>query len=330
MAKADITIHENTVPRPTVVDGMRIREDVLFTDRKGQENRSQAKNAGKLLARLSPVLNRVLGQDEAVLYAARMLAPCSLFEQFTFGWYVYYIGAVVLVFTNRRILHLRVDSKGNWLGVVRAVAYGDLAEAKAKGFLGGTLELKYRDGKKEKYWAIKGRDKKKLQVLLPAVLSASTGEGTERQGMVSLCPECLAALTPQVYVCGGCGLIFKDEKTMVRRSLWIPGGGYFYARQNFLGVLDFMAECYILLLFAVSLLLAVASWGEASTNPDDMDAAGALILAAILGGALALEKLLTIHHGRRFIREFISTGEKDPIKAQAAMSAAAGGGFRQG
>jgi hypothetical protein len=43
---------------------------------------------------------------------------------------------------------------------------------------------------------------------------------------------------------------------------------------------------------------------------------------------LAFEKLVTIHHGRRFVREFISTGQKDPMRMHSAAAGGVGTGWK--
>lgn len=321
MAKADVQVYLDQAPRPGSLNGLRIREDVAFTDAKGEENNRARKSATKVLEKIADVLARVMSQDESIFYAARVQAPIGFWEQYGMGWYVYRVTSTALVFTNRRILHFGVDSGGKWKGILKAVAYGDIAKAEPKGWLGGVLWLTYKSGKKEKYWNLRGGGVKKLKALLAVLLPASSAESTEAQAMVSLCPECLSPLAERVYHCARCGLVFKDEKTMVKRSWLIPGGGYFYSGQTFLGVMDFLAEAWLTVLALLMGFAAYATWGKpAPKNPDAMDATGALIMAGFLLALLAVEKLFTIHHCRRFIRDFISTGQKDPMRAQMAAA----------
>jgi hypothetical protein len=172
------------------------------------------------------------------------------------------------------------------------------------------MELRYASGLQEKYWAIRARDAKKLRVLVPVLRDAYRGQVTARQGMTSLCPECKTALTAGVYQCANCGLVFKDEKTVVRRSLLIPGGGYFYTGQHFLGVMDVIAEGYLLLLIAAFVLLAFLGDEPAAPGEEALTTLDALVFAGFIGFLLALEKLITIHHCRRLVRNFIPTTEK--------------------
>jgi hypothetical protein len=307
MANPDFRVHPEEPPRLGVLHDVRVREDTLNTNFRGQEKKGIRTRADKALEKLGAILRQVLGPEEVVLYVARCQAPVSALEQITFGWYIYYVTGTVLVFTNRRLLHFGVKRNGEWNKILRSASWGDVEDTKIKGWLSKTLELRYRTGKKEKYWNIGREDGKKLRVLLDALFAAGARESSPAQTMVSLCPSCTAELTPRVYQCAKCGLKFKDEKTMVSRSLIVPGGGYFYTRHWFLGVGDFLVEAYLLIMV---IILAASALGLIANPPGEtggepMKGAAAWIAAAFVAAILAAEKWLTVHHCRRFIREFI-------------------------
>jgi hypothetical protein len=287
--------------------GVPIREDTLSTDHQGEEKPKTRKRAEEVVEKLQEVLRKAVGPEEAVLYVARCQAPVSPFEQLTFGWYIYYVTATVLVFTNRRLLHFDVTRKGTWKRMLRAVSWGDIDQAKVTGWLSKYLELKYRTGKKERYWRLSREDGNKIKVLLEAIFAAGGRESTAAETVTSLCPDCLAELAPRVYNCPRCGLVFKDEKTMVRRSLLIPGGGYFYTGHWFLAIGDFLVEAYLLVLVVVFALFAVGVLVDTSTQPGEAPLAGgaAWIAAGFVAAILAIEKLLTIHHCKRFVHAFM-------------------------
>jgi len=318
MANLQLVVHAEQVPRLTTTEGVPLREDVAYSDHRGADKKGVRKEVTKNLAKLQAALAKVLEPEETVLYAARALAPMGWFEQFAFGWYSVYAAATTLVFTDRRMLHFLVNRKGEWRQSLRAVRWGDVESGEAKGWLGGTLELKYRNGRKEKYWQLKRREVRKLQVLVAKLLETGAGAGSTAQEMQSLCPECHAALIPRQYQCQKCGLVFKDEKTMIKRSLLIPGGGYFYTGQTFLGVMDFMAEAYLLVLL---LLFVVLTFAGDQTPPEPgeeaLTTAEALATTVVVAVILGVEKLFTIHHGMRSIREFIPTGRKEPVMPKA-------------
>jgi hypothetical protein len=305
------SVHPQHSARVASIDGVQVREDSLYTNEKGEEKKAIRKRAEKAVDKLQEILRKVIGPDEAVLYVARCQSPVSLFEQLTMGWYIYYVSQTVLVFTNRRLLQFQVTRDGSWKRALRSLQWGDVEQAKVKGWLSRTLEVNYRNGKKETYWRLSGGDGRKIKRLLESIWSAGALESTAAQGIVSLCPNCLVQLTPGVYKCNACGLVFKDERTMVRRSLLIPGGGYFYVGHWFLGIGDFIVEAYLLLLTVASLFLALVEPSPPSGAHQGFNGPTVLLTVAVFyGGVLAIEKWLTVHHCRRFIRDFIPADQR--------------------
>ena len=297
------TIYSNTVVRLVPADGIQVREDVSFSDAKGAEKPKLRKQKTKLLKSLQPALRKLLQPGEAVFWIARAQSPMTTVEQLSASAFTYYHTMCALVVTNRRMLHIPINNKVQWRRSARAAAWGDVAEVRVKGWLIKTLNLKYRDGQKEVYRNLVRADASKLKALLPILADPQTAEISNTGNMASICPECLASLTPSVYRCEHCGLTFKDEKTMVQRSAIIPAGAYFYTGHPLVGTLFAFVE--LILLFDLILGLATRNWDLAVT-------------AAIV---LAVEKLFTIYHARRFIREFI------PIEGSstAAIASSAGG-----
>jgi len=302
-------VHPEQSSRLGSPHGVRVREDTLYTNHKGQEKSGIRKRADKALDKLQEILRKMLGPEEVVLYLARGQAPATWFEQYTLGWYIYYVTATVLVFTNRRLLLFQVQRDGSWKKSVRAVPWGDVEEAKAKGWLSRTLRIKYRNGKKETYWGLGWGDGKKIRVLLEALSAVGAGETSAAGSIVSLCPNCLAELTPRVYECGRCKLTFKDERTMVRRSLLIPGGGYFYVGHWFPGLAGFIVEALFLYWTIMFGLAGLGIIKLALESPPGQAEASAPVVYLFSAGFTAfivtIAKLMTIHHCRRFIREFI-------------------------
>jgi len=304
-------IHPNQVPRQGAFNGVPIREDILFTDHKGVEKAGVRKEAEKTLESLHPVLARLLEPQETVLYVARAIAPLNALEQLTLGWYAYAMHSVVLVFTDSRLLRLRVRGKafGGWVWTrgVMSVRWGDVSRARVKGWLSRTLLFDYRNGKKERYWRIKAKAGKQLKLLLPALVPAQAAGATAAQGMVSQCPECVQILQPRVYQCAQCGLDFKNEKTLLWRNFLLPGGGYLYTGWTLLGVLHAIVDTALLLdigLFALYALRLVAppppGPGEAPTTPQS-----AAFVVGVVAFLFLFENSIAWLHNRRVVREFI-------------------------
>lgn len=308
MLRQDALLSENpnALPMLQPVEGVPARIDVAFTNKAGIEKSGIKKDATKALQKLAPVLQHMLAADEVVVYLAGGCAPMNGLQQYTFGYFAQFVSRVTLVFTNKRILAFRVDTKGKWLNSVRGVQFGDVQSAKLTGWLMRYLKLTYANGKKEQYWALKARDKAKLAVILPKLLQASAGTQTPAQAMQSLCPTCSAALVDKQYVCNGCGQRFRDEESLWWRA-FIPGAGYFYAKQTGMGVLHAIVDTIVLLEFVLLLVAAVT----------EKSAAEGWITAAWVLFILLLERSIALSHARRFVREFI------PIEGTAHSARAA-------
>ena len=242
---------------------------------------------------------------ESVFYIARGRRPLSLLEQLTAGWWTYLLASATVVFTNRRILFFPVKNDGSWKESVRAVQWGDVTEITATGWFTRNLAFKYRNGKTETYMSFSIGDGKKLAAIAPALIEAGAGEQSPAQGAVQLCPDCRGVLTPGIYRCGNCGLIFKDEKTMIWRSIFLPAGGYFYTGHPLIAIPPAIVELYILILVG----LALFDPNRRLQRKEDLT-----IVLAVFALSWGLETAVTILHCRRYIREFI------PLKRRAAAA----------
>jgi len=301
-----IPIHSDQSVRLSSHFGILVREDVAFANRKGVEKKGLRKRAEQALDKLQEPLRKILEPEEAVLCVARAQRLPGMFEQFFLGWYVAYLAPAVLVLTNRRLLHLSVKRNGSWNRGVRCARWGDMESAKLKAFLSPKLHIKYRDGKKEVYWRLRSDDGKRIRLLLDVLLPAAFDETSPTLSMTSLCPECRAVLTPGVYDCPGCGLKFKDEKTLLRRSLLIPGGGFFYTGHAFLGTLHFAVDLILLLQVVLWGGAAIGLWAIHEGRGQALAAReAALATAAILAVLLALHKGAITRITRNLVRGFI-------------------------
>lgn len=304
MPAADIRIHDNQVVRAVTTDGISVRSDVLSTNDKGEEKESVQKRTGKTLQKLCPALQRILQPGEAVLYAMPARSPLSVIEQLTAAWWTALLAACVIVVTNKRILFFPVKRDGSWRESVRAVSWGDVEEIKPKGLLVRNVSFKFKNGTKATYTNVRRVDAKKLSAIATAAIPGASGEQTAAHGFVRLCPDCCGVLTEGQYSCPACGLIFKNEKTMVLRSIFLPGGGYFYTKHPLIAIPPAIVEAFLVLE-----ILVILSSGLRSPKAVP-GLFGALLFLVIFWG---LETGVTILHCRRYIREFIPE-KRDPTR----------------
>lgn len=305
MPTTDIRIHDNQMARTVMADGISVRSDVLSTNEKGEEKESVVKRTRKVFRKLSPALLSLLFQDEAVLYAMPARSPLSVVEQLTAAWWTALLAACAIVVTNKRILFFPVKRDGSWRESVRSVYWGDLEEIKAKGWLVRNVSFKFKNGVKVTYTNFRRADAKKLAAIAAALIPSASGEQTSTHGPVQLCPDCHEILTEGQYSCPSCGLSFKNEKTMVLRSIFLPGGGYFYTGHPLIAIVPAVIEAFLVLQI---LLVGLAGFASPKAGPEFFS--GLLIL----GIFWAIETGVTILHCRRYIREFIPE-KRDPARA---------------
>lgn len=311
MPSADIALYPNQLPRVVSRGPVLVREDFLYTNPNGEEKAGPRKRSEKALDNLQAIIGKLLEPQEAVFYIARVIAPLSTFEQLTLGWQGYHMYGAVLVFTNRRILRFGVRNKGwrswTWRNTLHSVRWGDLADAQCKGLIAKTLRLKYRNGRKETYLGVSRADAKKIRTLLAALLPNAAGEASTTQEMISLCPECVATLTPRAYQCPQCRLDFKTERTLLWRTIFLPGGGYFYVGWKGWGVFFGFVELFFLFEFGFWLSVALGLVSPPSPGPNQPPYTVSVALATFVMMLFlyALETAIVYLHMRRFVREFV-------------------------
>jgi len=267
-------------------------ESTAFADHKGVPKRGVERLQRSLLANL-PRLEHFLESDERVKKLANAVSPTPILEQLTAGWIVFFINRAILVFTDRRILHIPTTPGLRYRDSIAEVRYGDCTDIRVRGT---TLIVDYHGGKRERFLSVGGSVRRWAKEFCKGLRfdeAAASGRPGETLRRRHLCPRCTSPLEAGVYECRSCRLAFKDAGTAIRRSIAIPGGGYFYTGHPLLGIGDFLVEAVLLLLFAMFLWNAVQG------------ASGAWAGVAFFGIALVIEKLITIYHAKRYVNEYI-------------------------
>ena len=174
-------------------------------------------------------------------------------------------------------------------------------------FLSRNLTLNFRSGETRQYWRFGWGEQKKVRQVVDGLRAHVTGESAAAGGMVSLCPNCLAALAPRNYKCQSCGVEFKDEKTLWRRALVVPGGASLCVGANALGVLRAIFEAILSLSILISLVGLISA-------PRGSAAESALVTSIFVECAvLFVDKLLAYYLA---LRKFaISSPSSDSAQA---------------
>lgn len=277
----------DTIYSNKTVMGLPVNKKFMFTNVKGVEKKGIKQRQTKLLKKLE-FLPRFLKEGEEIYLVTTGCSPVSLIEQITTGMIVFYIKRSMLVFTNKRILHIPTTVGYNFRHSIAQINFNDCDSIKMSW---GTLKIRYKNKKKENFIKIGGKERGKIKQLVQKI--NIKGEPSKHQQRFHRCPSCTRALPAVVANCPSCRLEFKSRPRAQLLSLLLPGGGYFYTGHWFLGLMDFLVE-------ALLIFLVITSYIE--PDPADPDPAATTIVLLVI---LAIEKLTTVYHATHYVREFI-------------------------
>jgi len=267
--------------------GLPVDREILFSNHKGTYKKGIEKRQTTLIEKIS-YIKPFLKEGEKIILVTTGCSPMTVLEQLLTGWIVFYIKRSILVFTSKRIFHIPTKMNYSYRNSIAQILYGDCHTIALKG---RTLVIEYKNGKKEKFYYIAWRERKKIKELLKTI--SLKGEQSKTKERTHLCPRCTKELIEDKYTCQYCRLDFKDKAEGKRISIIYPGGGYFYTGHPILGALDAITELILMILVVVALFDMVRG-----TN-------NVIVRIIFYGIALALEKLISVYHSNHFIKEYI-------------------------
>jgi hypothetical protein len=271
--------------------GLPVDTAVLFSDHKGRYKRRLERRQRKLLAKLGPIAP-FLGRSEKILHVFTGCSPTSPVEQMLTGTFLHPLKRSLFVVTDRRLLHIPTAMNWFYRGSIAQIMYNDCRQLR---IWGSTLIAGYKSGRTEKFRCIGAKGRKKARTLL--INTSLKGRATLTLERTHLCPRCTRPLIKNYYACPNCSLKFKKKSWATLLSIIFPGGGYFYTRHPFLGILDAFME----ILFAS--LLTLLSIAFLMSPLDDKWRLGQAIV--VCSTVLVIEKLSTIMFSSKSVEEFI-------------------------
>lgn len=289
----------DTVYSNKTVMGLPVKKGFIFTNAKGVEKKGIKKRQVGLLKKLE-FLPRFLKKDEEIYLVTTACSPVSLMEQMTSGAFVFYLKRSLLVFTNKRILHIPTTVGYNFRHSIAQINYNDCRKLNM-GW--GRLKIQYANKKKETFLYIHRKERAKIKQMIKKMdLQREPSKHLQRY---HICPSCARSLKVGQYTCPACRLEFKSSGRAQLLSLLIPGGGYFYTGHWFLGLMDFVVE-------AVLIFLVILAFTTPDTTASDSNGAAVMVLMALI-----LEKIITIYHANHYIKEFIPVNNQYKKRAVA-------------
>jgi len=267
--------------------GLPVDRDILFSNHKNIYKQGTEKRQTKLFQKIS-FIKPFLEEGERILLVTTGCSPMSIMEQFLTGWIAFYLKRSLFVFTNKHIFHIPTKFNYTYRKSIAQILYTDCQTIEMKG---RSLVVKYKNGKRDKFYYIAGKEKKKIKALLKTI--SVEGVQSKAAGRIHLCPRCTKDLIEDEYICPNCRLEFKNKSEAKKISLIYPGGGYFYTKHLQLGIGDAVTEFFLLLMVVISLVDTLQGGEEGLSS---------FILFSII---LAIEKVITIYHSNHFIKEHI-------------------------
>lgn len=267
--------------------GLPVNRNVMFSDHHNIYKVKIEKHQTELLQKI-PFIKTFLKEDETILLVTKGCSPMPFMEQFLTGWIVVYLKRALFVFTNKRIFHIPTKINYSYRNSIARILYSDCQIIKMSG---RTLVVRYKNGKKEKFYYMGKKEKKKIKELLKTI--SIEGSQSERGGRTHLCPRCTKELVKNEYMCPNCRLEFKNKDEARKISLIYPGGGYFYTGHPWLGTGDAITEIILSIFVIVSLVMTFR--GEE----------GGFQMFIFWLIILILEKAVTVYHSNHFINEYI-------------------------
>jgi hypothetical protein len=262
-----------------------VDKGVMFTDHKGKYKKKIEKQQRDLIVKI-PFIKPFLEPDENIQLITTGYSQVNTLNQILTAWIFIYLKRSLFVFTDKRIFHIPTTVRYGYRNSIAQILYSENQSVTLKG---RTLVVQCGVcGDQDKFIGIRGKEKKRIQAIIKKV--EFNGRYKPASERAHLCPHCTKELTKGEYVCPNCKLKFKRKSKL--RSL-VPGIGYFYVRQTFLGIVNIIVEL-IFIGFLISFYLKL-SQGVKTAN----------LYLMLSGGLFIFEKIATMYHSSHFIDEYI-------------------------
>ena len=281
--------------------GLPVDRQTLFSNHKEIYKKRVETRQRKLIIKLS-FLKPFLKQGEKILLISTGYSPINSLPQYATGFLFVYLKRSLFVFTNYRIFHVPTTPIYKFKQSISQILYVDCQSIALKG---GTLVVQYaKNGRTEKFKAIRLAERKKIKALMKRMPLSGTQSQLGRRSYI--CPQCTHLLELGKHTCRACQLKFKNKIAAYIFAILFPGGGYFYTRHYFIGLLNAIIEIFLLGYFYLILQDVI---------PKTKDR---MIYLAGLAAIFVAVKIISVIHSTHFVEEFIPRKKK--IQANPALA----------
>lgn len=268
--------------------GLPVDRNTLFSNHQEIYKKRIEKRQRKLIVKLS-FLKPFLKKGEKILLTTTGYSPINSLPQYVTGFFFVYLKRSLLVFTNYRIFHVPTTPVYNFRQSISQILYVDCESVSLKG---GTLSVQYaKSGIAEKFKAIALSERRKIKALMKRMPLSGTQSKFGRRS--HLCPRCTTLLESGKYTCAACRLKFKSKVAAYILAIIFPGGGYFYTRHYFIGLLNAIVEFFLIGYFYLI-------WQDVINKPENR-----MIHLTGLAAIFVIVKIISSIHSSHFTEEFI-------------------------
>lgn len=262
--------------------------DIMFSNHRNTYKKSIEKRQRKLITKVT-FIKPFLESDENVLMLTKGYSSNSLVELILMGWLFNLFRRSIFVVTNKRMFHIPTTIDYSYRYSIAHIVYSRCRTIFLKF---GTLNVGCAScNHMDSFTGISRKDRKKIKVVLQTL---KFGDDKNRSPhREHLCPRCTTVLTPHEYTCKKCRLEFKSKGWASLLSLLLPGGGYFYIRKIFLGVINAILELAALSGIGIGIYCLIQG-----------DKLG-WVYISVSTVLFVIKKIVTIRASTKFISEFI-------------------------
>jgi hypothetical protein len=283
--------------------GLPVDRDTLFSNHKEIYKKRIEKRQRKLIIKLS-FLKPFLKIGEKILLTTTGYSPINSLPQYVTGFFFVYLKRSLFVFTNHRIFHIPTTANYKFKQSISQILYVDCQSIALKG---GTLTVQYaKNGITEKFKAIALSERKKIKALMKRMPLSGSQRQLGRRSY--LCPRCTTLLESENYICNACQLKFKNKIAASILATLFPGGGYFYTRHYFMGLINAIVEIFLLGYFFLI-------WQDMILKPENR-----IIYLVGLFSIFVIVKIISVIHSGHFTEEFIPTQKQIQTDSSTARS----------
>jgi hypothetical protein len=224
-----------------------IFENFFITE--GWGAKSVSKKKFKLLKEINKQVLSMLANDEKVHFITTGVEISNLEALLVGAIWLQYINRRALIFTDKRILLLQINSKNKPRHLKTQIKYP--AIRKISGSL-GSCKMKLENGKAMTFSNVPKKDVKFVKTMMEDFKKEAMLAPTDSKGKENLCPYCYTPIEGIPESCPKCFKPFKSPSKAVRLSLMFPGLGDLYLGHRAMGIFELVGAIIVWFIILVS------------------------------------------------------------------------------